>query len=123
MEFELHKNELGSFQELAHKDDVEFGQLSMLKVAPHKERGGHYHTRKNEWFACIRGKCVMKMVDVVTGVHREIELDCNHTEFKQIYPYESHKVINYYNEECELLVIISEPYDPNDHDTIKYEVE
>ncbi len=119
MQFLLHKNDLGSFQELAHVDDVMFGQLSLLKVNPHCVRGGHYHKRKFEWFACIHGKCCMEIVDIRDGSKRTLVFDESHIEFMKILPYESHTVANTRDNVCELLVIVSEPYNPDDPDTIK----
>jgi len=119
--FQLHKSELGSFQELAHASDIQFGQLSLLKVNIGCTRGGHYHTRKHEWFACIRGKCKIEMVGVGAYRHsRVVELDASGIEFVEVMPYESHKVINTGDDLCELLVIISEPFDPENPDTIEY---
>jgi dTDP-4-dehydrorhamnose 3,5-epimerase-like enzyme len=119
--FPIHKDERGSFQELAHENEIVFGQLSLLKVNPKCTRGGHYHTYKEEWFCCIRGKCLMEMIDVKTKRVRKVELDGEKPEFIYILPYESHSVINNYDEPCELLVIVSEIYDEKTHDTYKYE--
>jgi UDP-2-acetamido-2,6-beta-L-arabino-hexul-4-ose reductase len=118
--YPLHKNETGSFQELAHKSDVEFGQLSMLTVAPGCERGWHYHTRKREWFCCTHGSCLLTAVDVRTGEKREVVMQGNSREFVLVEPYESHTVENTTEYGCELLVICSEEYDPDNADTIKY---
>ncbi len=121
MLFRLHKDERGSFQELAHASDVQFGQLSMLKVNIGCTRGGHYHTRKHEWFCCTRGRCKMEMVGVGASRHnRVVELDASQIEFVEIMPYESHKVINTGDDLCELLVIVSEVFNPEDADTIEY---
>ncbi len=122
MKFPLYKDERGSFQELAHSDDVKFGQLSLLAVNPRYTRGGHYHTRKKEWFCCIRGACRMEMVNINDGTKREVILNEENREFVLIKPYESHTVTNPSEfGECVLLVIVSEKYNPNDADTFKYE--
>ena len=120
--YPLHKNETGSFQELAHKSDgIEFGQLSLLTIAPRCKRGGHYHTRKKEWFCCLHSKCYIACTNVKTGKQRSIVLDDDHKEFHIVEPQESHIVLNPSNKECELLVICSEEYDPENPDTIKWE--
>jgi dTDP-4-dehydrorhamnose 3,5-epimerase-like enzyme len=118
--FPFHSNESGSFQELAHSDDVQFGQLSILKVNPKCKRGGHYHTYKKEWFCCIRGECKMSMVNVTDGEERFEKLDGSRPEFVYISPYESHTVENTGEEVCEILIIISEKYDDDNPDTVKY---
>ena len=119
--FPVHENESGSFQELAHKSDVNFGQLSILTVKPGFTRGGHYHTIKEEWFCCSQGTCTMRMVDINTGAEREIKLSGEKREFIRVAPYENHYVTNNGMEDCELLIIISEEYDPEDEDTFKHE--
>ena len=119
--FEVHKGDDGSFQELAHNSDVVFGQLSVLTVAPGASRGGHYHTRKQEWFCCMHGSCKMEMIDTVDNSMRVVYLNENERQFVLVKPYESHTVINQnYSEACELIIIISEEYNRNDPDTIKY---
>lgn len=121
MMYPLHKNDTGSFQELTHASDVEFGQLSLLTVAPRRTRGGHYHTRKREWFCCIHGRCALILTDVKGNQITGIQLDSGNREFVPVKPYEVHTVLNPTDEECELLVICNEEYDPKDEDTIKWE--
>ena len=117
--FPVHENESGSFQELAHKTDVKFGQLSILTIKPGFTRGGHYHKRKEEWFCCIHGQCLMKMDNIETGSERELQLSDKNREFIKVEPWENHFVTNTGEDDCELLIIISEEYDPEDTDTFK----
>ena len=119
--YPLHKDDTGLFQELAHASDVEFGQLSLLTVAPRRTRGGHYHTHKKEWFCCLHGRCYIVATDARTAQQRSIVLGESHKEFAIVNPYEAHIVLNPSDQECELLVISSEEYDPDNSDTIKYE--
>ncbi len=114
----VHKDERGSFQELAHFSDVIFGQLSLLTVNPGCERGGHYHKRKEEWFCCIRGRCSMGIKHIPSGASRVVVMDEGKKCLVPIKPYESHTVANFSDSEvCELLVIVSEEYKPEDSDT------
>jgi UDP-2-acetamido-2,6-beta-L-arabino-hexul-4-ose reductase len=94
----------------------------LLKVNPDRIRGGHYHTRKEEWFCCIQGRCVLKMVNVKDGSTRSVVLSESDKEFVLVKPYESHTVENFYEKPkvCELLVIVSEPYNLEDPDTFRY---
>ena len=119
--FPVHENESGSFQELAHDSDVKFGQLSILTIKPGFTRGGHYHTRKEEWFCCIHGKCRMDMENLNTGHKRSVELDEKKREFIKVEPGENHFVTNTGDANCELLIIISEEYDDSDPDTFRPE--
>lgn len=122
MTYPLHQSDTGSFQELAHAyDGIQFGQLSLLTVAPRCTRGGHYHTHKREWFCCLHGKCYLGITNVYTDIQQTITLDGNNREFVAVLPYENHVVLNPSNQECELLVICSEEYDPENPDTIKFE--
>jgi len=122
MTYPLHQNDTGSFQELVHASDMEFGQLSLLTIAPLCTRGRHYHTHKKEWFCCLHGRCYLAITEVRTGQQRSIMLDDNNREFVIVNPYEAHTVWNFGARECELLIISSEEYDPENSDTIKYEV-
>ena len=119
--YPLHQNDTGSFQELAHASDVEFGQLSLLTVAPRRTRGGHYHTHKSEWFCCIHGKCYIVLQSPEGKQLVSLFLDDNKRQFFKVLPGEVHTVLNPHDQECELLVISSEEYDLENPDTIKYE--
>lgn len=124
MKHPLHRNETGSFQELAHASDVKFGQLSVLTIAPRCSRGGHYHTHKHEWFCCIHGRCRLLISDIRDGRQETILLRGNRREFVEVKPYETHTVENTHKtDECELLIIVSGEYDPADPDTYRPENE
>ena len=120
--YPLHQNDTGSFQELAHASDVQFSQLSLLTIAPRCKRGGHYHTHKKEWFCCLHGRCYIVAADVRTGRQRGVVLEDSNREFQIVNPYEVHVVLNPSDLECELLVISSEEYDPENPDTVKNEM-
>lgn len=122
MLFPLHKNGTGSFQELAHARDVKFGQLSSLTINPGNVRGGHYHTVKEEWFCCIRGKCCMDMFDAKNPEdHRQVFLDGSNREFVKVSSFEVHTITNFsLTEECEVLIIANEEFDPQYPDTFRY---
>lgn len=117
--YPVHENGTGSFQELARTNDVRFGQLSILTVNPGCSRGNHYHTRKEEWFCCIHGRCLMTMENVKDGKQRKVVLVDTNREFVKVEPYENHVVVNDGLEVCELLIIISEEYDEGDPDTLR----
>ena len=121
MEFPIHSDEAGSFQELAHDNDVEFGQLSILRVNPGCTRGGHYHLRKAEWFCCVYGRGELELIDIETGKKQTHILS---REFIKVLPGFSHTVINRnLYVDLEVLIIISEIYNSEDPDTFKYKEE
>ena len=117
MKYPLHKNETGSFQELIHASDVEFGQLSLLTVVPRRLRGGHYHKRKTEWFCCIRGECCLVIADIRGEQHECFVLKGDDKEFTVVKPDSVHTVLNATDRECELLIIADEEYNSEDADT------
>lgn len=120
--YPIHENKTGSFQELARPDDVKFGQLSYLTIAPQCSRGNHYHKRKEEWFCCLHGKCEMELTDIRSNSSRSIMLDSSRREFVKVKPFENHTITNSeFENKCELLIIISEEYDESDPDTFKPE--
>lgn len=120
--YPIHSNETGSFQELARSNDLKFGQLSYLTIAPGCSRGNHYHMRKEEWFCCLHGQCEMELTNIKTKDSWSILLDCANREFVKVNPFENHIISNLDPEKnCELLIIISEEYDESDPDTFRPE--
>ena len=115
--YPVHRSKGGSFQELARKDDVTFGQLSLLRIDPGAKRGYHYHKRKKEWFCCIRGKCKLVTHNVNSLLDNFCFLKASDKEFVGVHCFESHYLENVGNEICEILIIISEEYDESDPDT------
>ena len=120
--YPLHQNDTGSFQELVHTLDIGFiGQISLLTIKPRCKRGGHYHTYKKEWFCCLHGKGYLIIANTDGVQMSNLLLDSCRKEFIPVKPYEVHTILNAGDQECELLVISSEEYDPDNPDTIKYE--
>jgi len=121
--FPLHRSEGGSFQELAHIRDVDFGQLSILTIDPKCMRGGHYHKRKKEWFCPVLGTGQLITKNKETGEVEVYELNgFKRREFIAVNPYEIHTVVNddpY--ADLFVLIIISEEFNSKDPDTFKEE--
>ncbi len=120
--YPVHNSDTGSFQELARKNDVKFGQLSHLVISPNGWRGNHYHTRKEEWFCCLHGICELKLMDVKSKSSKSVILKDAMREFVKVNPFENHIITNLDSKNyCELLIIISEEYDEKDPDTFRPE--
>ena len=118
--YPVHESPSGSFQELARKKDVTFGQLSYLVIKPGCSRGNHYHKRKEEWFCCLHGKCELILTDTRNNKTKNMILDSSNREFVKVNPFENHILRNLSEDsDCEILIIISEEFDPNDPDTYK----
>lgn len=120
--YPIHKNDTGLFQELARDKDVKFGQISLLVINSGYSRGGHYHTRKEEWFCCIRGQCRMNLLNIHSMVTKDILLDEVTREFIKVEPFWSHTLTNISDEKaCDIIIIISEEYNESDPDTFNFE--
>jgi UDP-2-acetamido-2,6-beta-L-arabino-hexul-4-ose reductase len=120
--YPVHESDSGSFQELAHASDVEFGQLSILTIEPGCERGGHYHRRKKEWFCCTRGSCWLATRSIKTGRQADASIVTLHEgnkQFVEVHPFEVHTIRNPGASVCELLIIANEEFDPEDADTYR----
>lgn len=104
------------------KADAEFGQLSLLTIEPGHERGNHWHARKREWFSCISGEVDLELDSFETAERRTIRLTSTDIAFECVEPRVAHKVVNVGHDAAKVLVVISEPYDPRDPDTIPFQV-
>ncbi len=122
--YPIHENETGLFQELARSKEVKFGQISLLIINSGCSRGGHYHTRKEEWFCCIRGCCRLDLVNVHSKAAKEIILDEFKREFIKVEPFWIHTLTNLSDpRSCDLIIVVSEEFDESDPDTFKLEQE
>jgi UDP-2-acetamido-2,6-beta-L-arabino-hexul-4-ose reductase len=122
--YPIHENETGLFQELARSNDVKFGQISLLIINSGSSRGGHYHTRKEEWFCCIHGRCRLDLLDVHSKASKEMILDEMKREFIKVEPFWIHTLTNLCNaRSCNLIIVVSEEFNESDPDTFKSEQE
>jgi UDP-2-acetamido-2,6-beta-L-arabino-hexul-4-ose reductase len=115
--YPLHRSETGSFQELAHRDDVVFGQLSHGTIGPGETRGGHYHHKKEEWFCVLVGTMA---VDFYTRDGRYLKtslLEGREPRFLHIPAGYLHYVRNIGTEPLQYLLIANEVFDPANPDT------
>lgn len=120
--YPIHENETGLFQELARTKDLKFGQINLLVINSECSRGGHYHTRKEEWFCCIRGQCRMDLQNIYSLETMDMLLDETTREFIKVEPFWSHTLTNLSDEKvCDIIIIISEEYIESDPDTFKFE--
>jgi len=118
--YPIHENETGLFQELARTEDVKFGQISLLIINSGCSRGGHYHTRKKEWFCCIHGRCRLDLINVHSNARKEVILDESKREFIKVEPFWAHTLTNLSNvRPCDLIIVVSEEFNESDPDTLK----
>ena len=118
--YPIHESETGLFQELARPKDVKFGQISLLIINSGCSRGGHYHTRKEEWFCCIHGRCRLDLINVHSKAKEEEILDESKREFIKVEPFWAHTLTNLSDARaCDLIIVVSEEFNESDPDTLK----
>jgi UDP-2-acetamido-2,6-beta-L-arabino-hexul-4-ose reductase len=98
------------------------GQSSYSTTVPGITRGNHYHTRKVERFAVIKGKAKIQLRKVGTSDVVEYELDGKEPSFVDMPIWYTHNITNIGDEELLTMFWINEPYNPADPDTYFEEV-
>lgn len=121
--FMLKKNsdQRGTFVEIARLDNVG-GQVSFSTTVPGITRGNHYHTRKIERFAVIKGKARIELRKVGTNEKLSFVLDGENPSFVDMPVWYTHNITNIGSEELYTLFWINEFFDPSDPDTFFEEV-
>lgn len=111
-----HTDERGSFVETLRLEGLG-GQVSFSTTKPGITRGNHYHTRKIERFAVIKGKAQIQLRRVGTEDVVTFTLDGAHPAFVDMPIWMTHNITNVGDEELYTLFWINEFYDPKDPDT------
>jgi UDP-2-acetamido-2,6-beta-L-arabino-hexul-4-ose reductase len=93
------------------------GQSSYSTTVPGVTRGNHYHTRKVERFAVIKGKALIEMRKIGTKEVLSFELDGIKPSFVDMPVWYTHNIKNIGENELLTMFWINEPYDPLDPDT------
>ncbi len=121
--FMLKKNTdaRGTFVETIKLDRIG-GQVSFSTTAPGVTRGNHYHTRKMERFAVIRGKAKIELRKIGSKEKFVFELDGEYPAFVDMPVWYTHNITNVGTEELYTVFWINEFYDPADPDTFFEEV-
>lgn len=110
-----HQDERGSFVEIMKT--MRGGQVSFSTTKPGITRGNHYHTRKIERFAVIKGQALICLRKVGTNEIIEYRLDGKEPAFVDIPIWYTHSITNEGNDELITLFWINEFYNPDDPDT------
>lgn len=113
--FTLHTDPRGSFVEIARTGSK--GQFSYSTTVPGITRGNHFHTRKAERFAVIRGKARIQLRRIGTDEVITYDLDGSKPSYVDMPIWYTHNITNTGDEELITLFWINEPYDPDDPDT------
>ncbi len=108
-------DERGSFVEIARTSSS--GQFSYSTTVSGVTRGNHYHTRKVERFAVIKGEARIQLRKIGTEEVINYDLSGENPSFVDMPIWTTHNIINTGNEELITLFWINEPYNQEDPDT------
>ena len=111
-----HADQRGSFVEVL-KLNRTGGQVSFSTTASGITRGDHFHTRKFERFAVIKGNARIEIRRIGTDKKISFDLDGEKPSFVDMPIWHTHNITNVGEEDVYTLFWISEFYDPNDPDT------
>ncbi|MFZ0282477.1 MAG: NAD-dependent epimerase/dehydratase family protein [Bacteroidales bacterium] len=93
------------------------GQVSFSTTKPGITRGNHFHTRKIERFAVIKGKARIQLRRIGTDKVINFELDGNEPSYVDMPIWYTHNITNVGNEDLYTIFWIKEFFDPDDPDT------
>lgn len=93
------------------------GQCSYSTTVPGITRGNHFHTRKIERFAVIKGKALIQLRRIGTQEVLDFYLDGTEPAYVDMPIWYTHNIKNIGEEELLTVFWINEPYDPADADT------
>lgn len=115
VKFTKHDDPRGSFVEIVRLGVG--GQVSFSTTVPGITRGNHYHTRKIERFAVIKGKALIQLRQVGTKQVIDYYLDGNEPAYVDMPIWYTHNIKNIGDEILYTIFWINEPYRPEDADT------
>jgi len=110
-----HSDDRGSFVETVKLHSG--GQVSFSTTVPGITRGNHYHTRKAERFAVIKGKARIELRKIGTEEVLSFELDGENPSFVDMPIWYTHNITNIGDEELYTIFWINEHYVAEDGDT------
>lgn len=111
----LHTDNRGSFVETIKLNSG--GQISFSTTFPEIVRGNHFHTRKAERFAVIKGKAKIEIRRIGTNKIITFLLDGKNPSFVDMPIWYTHNITNIGQEELYTMFWINEHYDANNPDT------
>lgn len=111
----LNTDNRGSFVETVKLNSG--GQVSFSTTVPGITRGNHFHTRKAERFAVIKGKAQIELRRIGTNKVMNFDLDGSKPSFVDMPIWHTHNITNVGDEELYTIFWINEHYNPDDGDT------
>jgi UDP-2-acetamido-2,6-beta-L-arabino-hexul-4-ose reductase len=98
------------------------GQVSFATSREGITRGNHFHTRKAERFAVIKGKALISLRKINTVEVLRFEIDGENPSFVDMPIWYTHNIKNIGKEDLYTIFWINEFFDPADPDTYYEEV-
>ena len=120
VKYTQHNDPRGSFVEVIRLGVG--GQVSFSTTVPGITRGNHYHTRKIERFAVIKGKALIQLRRIGTDEVLDFYLDGTEPAYVDMPIWYTHNIKNVGEEVLYTNFWINEFYDVNDPDTYFEEV-
>lgn len=115
VKFIKHTDPRGSFVEIIRLNVG--GQVSFSTTVPGITRGNHFHTRKIERFAVIKGKALIQLRRIGTEEILNFELSGDEPAYVDMPIWYTHNIKNIGEEELYTNFWINEFYNPEDPDT------
>jgi UDP-2-acetamido-2,6-beta-L-arabino-hexul-4-ose reductase len=115
VKFTKHSDDRGSFVEVIRLGVG--GQVSFSTTVPGVTRGNHYHTRKVERFAVIKGKALIQLRRIGTDEVLDFYLDGNEPAYVDMPIWYTHNIKNIGDDVLYTNFWINEFYNPEDSDT------
>ena len=116
----LNTDDRGSFVETVKLQSG--GQVSFSTTKPGITRGNHFHTRKAERFAVIKGKARIEFRLIGTDKVYTFDLDGAQPSFVDMPIWYTHNITNTGDDELYTIFWINELFNPDDPDTYYEEV-
>jgi UDP-2-acetamido-2,6-beta-L-arabino-hexul-4-ose reductase len=113
--FIQHPDNRGAFTEIARIGIP--GQVSFSTTVPEITRGNHFHTRKIERFAVIKGKALIQLRKIGTNEVHNFYLDGKEPAYVDMPIWYTHNIKNIGEDTLYTIFWINEPYDAKDPDT------
>jgi UDP-2-acetamido-2,6-beta-L-arabino-hexul-4-ose reductase len=93
------------------------GQVSFSTTLSGETRGNHFHTRKIERFAVIKGKALIQLRRIGTNEVLNFYLDGDEPAYMDMPIWYTHNIKNIGDDTLYTIFWINEPFDTNDPDT------
>jgi len=113
--FVQHADNRGAFVEIARQGIP--GQTSFSTTLPGITRGNHFHTRKIERFAVIKGKALIQLRRIGSEEAHDFYLSGDEPAYVDMPIWYTHNIKNIGEDILYTIFWINEPFDSNDPDT------